>query len=295
MGEGEAPALPQFPWLDLPEEQRLVSVWLQETNWFQGAEGEIDSSHVSTLHHSQTPEHTAILTKIHQKYTWLDPSPTLFLSDTDIGFMSIARRKAEGRFYWRATQWMMPMFSLIPSAIWPIGGRAWVPIDDENTYTWDFTYSLSGPIPEEFRTAALEKGLLFPPQAEYRPYRLNTGSIIDTYIPVRRQDNDYLVDREFQRTASTTGILGVNDQDRAMQEGMGRIVDRSREMLVAADLAVVTARRKVLDVLQSPEGLERFRRTIQDGTAFAVHPIDVVCDASELEEFLEQEVREPVT
>ena len=53
MGTGTPPALPKFPWIDLPKSQRIASVWLQETNWFQGVEGEIDSSHVSILHKSK--------------------------------------------------------------------------------------------------------------------------------------------------------------------------------------------------------------------------------------------------
>src|SRR5690625_6100447 len=64
--------------------------------------------------------------------------------------MSIARRKAGEQYYWRATQWMAPMFSIIPSAAWPIGGRAWVPIDDENTYCWDFSYTFDEQLPQSF-------------------------------------------------------------------------------------------------------------------------------------------------
>ena len=39
-----------------------------------------------------------------------------------------------------------------------------------------------------------------------------------------------------------TGILGVNTQDRAAQELMGPVVDRSREHLGPADRAIITAR-----------------------------------------------------
>lgn len=287
MGGEASSELPKFPWIDLPEDQRLASVWLQETNWFQGVEGEVDSSHVSTLHRSTT---SVSSDRVHRRYTSLDPNPKFFIKDTDIGFMSVARRRADDQFYWRITQWMAPMFTLIPSAAWPIGGRAWVPIDDENTYSWDFNYSLDGPLSDDFH-AFVEKGLSFPPETEYRPYQLNTGTIIDTWVPKRRRDNDYLVDRELQRTFSTTGIHGVNDQDRAMQEGMGRVVDRSAEMLVSGDVAVVTVRRRILDLLQSPDALQEFQARIADGTAFAVHPVDAVSPADGLDEFLAEQAR----
>jgi phenylpropionate dioxygenase-like ring-hydroxylating dioxygenase large terminal subunit len=282
MGDGPAPALPQFPWIDLPRTQRLASVWLQETNWFQGAEGEIDSSHVSILHKTSRQVSG---TRVHRPYTFLDPTPKLSTHDTPVGFLSVARRKAEERFYWRVTQWMAPMFSVIPSAAWPIGGRAWVPIDDENTYTWDFSYSPDGDLPPEFMES-VRTGVSFPPECQYQPVRLNSGSIIDTWVPQRNQSNDYRVDRVVQQGMETTGIHGVNDQDRAMQVGMGRIVDRSREKLVASDFVIVAARRKLLDILKSPESLQQFRELIHDGKVFGAKPLDTLAEISDVDAFL---------
>ena len=285
MGRDEPPALPAFPWIDMPPSRVRVTVWLQESNWFQGAEGEIDSSHVSILHMDTKHNPTD---GTHQKWTFLDPSPKLFLEPTKIGFMSVARRRAEDRFYWRVTQWMAPMFSLIPSASVPIGGRAWVPIDNHNTYTWDFTYEPHGDISADYLNY-FGKGLLFPPEGELRRHRLHNGSMVDTWVPRRRQDNDYLIDRDAQREYSATGILGVNDQDRAVQEGMGALVDRSREHLVASDVAVATARRRLLDILRSDETLQDFRTAIADGSAFRRGPVDRVSDRQELRDFLADE------
>lgn len=282
MGHGEPPALPAFPWMNSPASQRLATVWLQETNWVQGAEGEIDSSHVSTLHKSEQGISTD---RVHRRYTYSDPKPTLNIEHTPIGFMSIARRLADERFYWRVTQWMAPMFSVVPSAAWPVGGRAWVPIDDENTYCWDFSYVLEGELPSAFHEF-VDKGVSFPPEYAYQPVHLNTGSIIDTWQPIRTRRNDYLADRAAQRGVSTTGIHGVNDQDRAMQEGMGRITDRSKEKLVSADLAIVTARRKVLEILSSPESLQKFRELVEDGSVYSMRPVDAVADTGDLKEFL---------
>jgi phenylpropionate dioxygenase-like ring-hydroxylating dioxygenase large terminal subunit len=286
MGDGEPPALPRFPWIDLPKRRRIASVWLQETNWFQGVEGEIDSSHVSILHKSAGQKDAATL--VHRLWTFRDPSPKLFTHDTPIGFLSIARRRAEADYYWRVTQWMAPMFSFVPSAVWPTSGRAWVPIDDENTYTWDFSFHPDEDIPEAFHES-IRKGMMFPPEIEYRSYRLNTGSIVDTWIPKRVASNNYLIDRALQaRDTETTGIFGLNDQDRSMQEGMGRISDRSRESLVAADLTVVTARRKILQMVKSPEDIAAFRRLIDDGSVYATMPVDTVEPTEDLQTFLSE-------
>ena len=60
---------------------------------------------------------------------------------------------------------------------------------------------------------------------------------------VRNRDNNYLIDRQVQKNETFTGIKGVNAQDRAVQDSMGRIVDRTKEFLGPADMALVTTRR----------------------------------------------------
>jgi len=288
MGDGEAPALPRFPWMDLPKAQRNATVWIQESNWLQGLEGELDSSHVSILH---TNPQTLATSPVHRPYSAKDLTPKLYAKNTSIGVLAIARRDADGDYYWRAAQFMLPAFSSIPSVDFPIGGRAFVPIDDHNTYTWDFNYYAKGPLPPAFLDYA-GQGLAFPPDSEYRAHKLNTGTIIDTFVPKRTAQNNYLINRDANSFSSPSGIHGLNDQDRAMQEGMmalegteGRIVDRSKEFLVASDIAIVRARRRMLDCIQDDESLARFRETVRDGSAFSVVPLDVVCDIADVSAF----------
>lgn len=283
MGEGIAPALPRFPWIDLPAGQLRTSVWLHETNWLQGLEGEIDTSHIPVLH--KCPQLSADARKVHRKYSFVDYRPQLSTRDTAVGFMSISRRNADAKYYWRVTQWMAPMFSFVPSAEWPQSGRAWVPIDDDNTYCWDFTYNPEGDIPQDFQDTAAQ-GIVFPPETQYRSYQLNTGAYIETWIPRRTMHNNYLIDRSRQGASDMTGIHGVNDQDRAMQEGMGRLSDRSQEKLIAADLAIVTARRKLLELVSSDAAIESFRRLVSNGAAYAMTPLDTLAGTGDLDEFL---------
>ena len=63
--------------------------------------------------------------------------------------------------------------------------------------------------------------------------------------------NDWLIDRETQRTRNFTGINGVNAQDRAVQESMGTVVDRSREHLGPADRAIIAARKLLAEAVRS--------------------------------------------
>ncbi len=292
MGTAEPPAFPKFPWIDLPKSQRNATVWIQESNWLQGLEGELDSSHVSILH---TNPATMATSPVHRPYSAVDITPKLYAKNTPIGVLAVARRNAdEGEFYWRAAQFMMPAFSSIPSVDFPIGGRAFIPIDDYNTYTWDFNYYTKGALPQAFLDY-VGKGLAFPPDSSYHAYRLNTGTIIDTFVPTRTAANNYLIDREAKSHSSPTGIHGLNDQDRAMQEGMlaaegteGRIVDRAKEFLVATDIAIVRGRRRILDIVATEESLAEFRRMIQDGTAYSVVPLDVVCELADFDAFVER-------
>jgi phenylpropionate dioxygenase-like ring-hydroxylating dioxygenase large terminal subunit len=291
MGGDEPPKFPQFPWIDLPKSQRNATVWIQESNWLQGLEGELDSSHVSILH---TNPATLATSPVHRHYSAVDLNPKLFAKDTPIGLLAAARRNADGDFYWRVAQFMLPAFSSIPSADFPIGGRAFVPIDDYNTYTWDFNYYTKGDLPDAFLDY-VGKGLAFPPDSRYQSFRLNTGTIIDTFVPVRTAENNYLINRDVKSHSSPTGIHGLNDQDRAMQEAMlaldgteGRIVDRSKEFLVSTDIAIVRARRRILDTVQSEASLAKFRQTIKDGTAYSVVPVDVVSEVGEMDAFVEK-------
>jgi hypothetical protein len=54
-----------------------------------------------------------------------------------------------------------------------------------------------------------------------------------------------------QKTVNFTGIEGINTQDRAVQESMGRIVDRSKEHLGPADKAIIQARRLLIEAVKT--------------------------------------------
>jgi hypothetical protein len=68
-----------------------------------------------------------------------------------------------------------------------------------------------------------------------------------------RLDNNYLIDRAVQKTESYTGIDGVNVQDRAIQESMGPVVDRSGEHLGPADKAIIQMRRLLRQAVKTVE------------------------------------------
>jgi hypothetical protein len=78
------------------------------------------------------------------------------------------------------------------------------------------------------------------------------GDDIDpmTFESVRNRDNMYKIDRHVQKTETYTGIEGGNVQDRAIQESMGGIADRTLERLGTTDRAIIHARRSLLKAVK---------------------------------------------
>ena len=280
------PELPQFEWARVPETHRHLARWLQTTNWAQGMEGEIDTSHISFLHRwmdmSQAPQRR----NAQRAFTIVDGAPVLTLHQTDYGFVYGARRNTgNGDYYWRVTQWLYPMWSVIAASTWPVGGRAWVPIDDENTNVFGYNYNPEAPLTEE-QVEMIESGRAFPPRTTREKHMLADGTVIDHNVGVANKTNDFLIDRAMQRTVNFTGIWGVNEQDRGLQEGMGRIVDRSREHLGTADQATIAGRRALLRMARDlQEGIEP--AIAHQGDKYRVRSLDIVSPEGDFNKFIE--------
>ena len=121
---------------------------LQECNYLQAMEGGIDSSHVSFLHSGdmhRDPLHRNTKGAHYQS----DQKPKFEI--VEFVRRAVHRARAgtprQGHYYWRITQWIMPWYTMVP----PYGdnalnAHAWVPIDDENCFTWTFTYHPTRPL-----------------------------------------------------------------------------------------------------------------------------------------------------
>ena len=233
------PGLPEFEWALVPDSHRFVSKRLQESNYLQAVEGGIDSSHVSFLHSTLRSEsHASSTLGLRSEYMWRDKAPRFTVRRTDYGLLIGARRDAEeDSYYWRISQYLLPTATMIPGSLdgrSPLNGHFWVAIDDENCWNFSITWLADRPLTEDELTD-LQSG-----------NSIHAGVDPRTFRPFRNLDNDYLIDRELQRTTSFTGIEGVSEQDAAVQESMGRIVDRTKERLGTSDTAVIAARRLLL-------------------------------------------------
>lgn len=281
------PNLPDLEWTRLPKMQRTSTKRLQRSNWAQVVEGGIDSAHVSFLHRSKPEEpsinarpnkgdKTVIQESIPDKYLMMDGKPVFDVKEVDHGLMISARRNAEaGHYYWRINQFLLPFYTIIPphlsnmfkdSSHASYYGHVYVPIDDENTWNWSFTAS---------------------PHAEYSQEEWSFqggkagfwGPVDDNYLPLFNDANDYLINRDKQRTDNFTGIDGIPNQDAAVQEGMGPIVDRTKEHLVTSDRGVMQFRRLMLRLAKNlMDGEEP--KAAADSEIFNVRSVTCVLPAS---------------
>jgi hypothetical protein len=76
----------------------------------------------------------------------------------------------------------------------------------------------------------------------------NTTDWYGRFRLVQDIENDYLIDREAQRSGkSFTGIAGVFSEDHAVTETMGPVLDRANEHVGTADIMVIQIRRRLMD------------------------------------------------
>jgi len=226
-----APQLPEMEWCLVPDSHRILRRWIHETNYAQAAEGDIDTSHIGFLHR-RAVDGIAGLPPTR------DLAPKLMVKETDYGFVYGGRRdEANGQFHWRLTQWMLPFYSIIPGT-YPLTGHAYVPIDETHTSVVGYRYHAERPLTDAER-AQVEQGLQVVP-------RFDATSL----LPLANRSNDYLIDRQMQKTANFTGIRGISEQDMAMTQSMGPIYARWNEHLGSSDVAVITMRRVLLRLAQ---------------------------------------------
>ncbi|HEY7164818.1 MAG TPA: Rieske 2Fe-2S domain-containing protein [Candidatus Binatia bacterium] len=241
------PPLPQFAWTQVPETHRHASKVIQECNWLQALEGGLDQSHVGILH-STFRANSNVLGSTPESFNARGGAPVFDIEPTQFGHRYVAIRTLPDRQqYVRGYNFVMPFTQIRPYS--PKGtadaskkfnpGHMWVPIDDENCVVWNWMYSWGEePLREEDR---LDRSLA------------NGPNDVDqkTFRSFRNKSNEWLIDRDMQRKENFTGILGVNTQDRAVQELQGPIADRTREHLGPADRAIIIARQMLLEAVKT--------------------------------------------
>ena len=270
----QAPAFPGFEVNTLPADHVYPPLMmLEECNWVQALEGDIDSSHIDYVHAKLRPDSKQRGT-FHQ-----DKRPRLEVLPTDYGACYSARRRwdVDGLYWHRITQFIMPFFSMIAASD-PnmVSSRAWVPLDDSYNLQIMLRGRLDRPVTEQERRQVRD------PFAAWGGY-LEAGSDPRSRHYTRANlHNDYLVDYELQRTELNLGIpfLG-NLQDRAMTETMGPIYDRTQEHLGTTDAMVILARKRLIDAARALRDRGDVPANVDDAKLYRVRPASVILPEGE--------------
>lgn len=246
------PAPPCFGWTQVAETHRHVSKVIEECNWLQALEGGLDQSHVGILHKAfrNNPTNPG---SAPDSFNARGGSPSFDIEPTTFGHRYVAiRRFPDRQQYVRGYHFVMPFTQIRPHS--PkneaeVGkqfnpGHMWVPIDDNNCVVWNWMYSWGDePLTEDDRTErSLANG---PDDVDQKTFR-----------SFRQRENNWLLDRQMQRQENFSGIVGVNTQDRAVQEMQGRIADRTKEHLGPADQAIIACRQLLLRAVHAVQAGE---------------------------------------
>jgi phenylpropionate dioxygenase-like ring-hydroxylating dioxygenase large terminal subunit len=237
--QDKQPVEPGMEWCRAPEQQRFVSKTLEYCNFAQAVEGGIDTVHSSFLHNNDLSNE--------RHFKRIDTAPKLEVERTSYGFRYAGiRNLGEIGNYARIYQFVLPFHQFRSHQVDFDGsgkrqtmplilGHMWVPMDDENTmvFNWMLAVDEDKPLTPEFILK--------------RETSSGRGPNGEGVVRHQTRANDWLIDRDLQRTKTFTGIRGLNTQDLALQESMGRVVNRAREHLGSTDKAVIQFRRCLID------------------------------------------------
>ena len=241
----DPPDLPALEWNMVPQGQCYMSKRYESCNWAQALEGGIDSSHSGFLHSRLVDDYDDGHRR-GMRVKDLDKHPRFEVVDTEYGELVAARRTVdEASYYWRITQFLMPAYTMLPPySSEPMSSHFWLPIDDVTTMAWTITWHPTRDLnDEELQRMREGWGLHVGLDMLGKGDPARPGS---EWQPIAREENDYLIDRDKEKTEVFSGLPWIAIQDQALQESMGPVYDRTREHLGVSDTGIIQVRRRWL-------------------------------------------------
>jgi phenylpropionate dioxygenase-like ring-hydroxylating dioxygenase large terminal subunit len=232
MGPGEAPLLPAFDFLNVPESHVYVTKYFNESNYLQANEGNIDPQHLSYLHKfvKDDPNRPSVAGSSTSSNAFFgqDVAPQIEVEETNYGIRIFSvRTPSEEEKYVRITNFIFPNASLFG------GVHYHVPIDDTHHWKFRITFDVAEPVDKERM------------QAE------DAKEIGPDYRHRRTEENRFMQDRSEMKNKSFIG-MGPNFQvhDLWATNSEGPIQDRTKEQLGYTDKAITAARRQLLAAIR---------------------------------------------
>lgn len=224
-----APPFPDLPFTYLPANHIAVTSQQVPTNWVQGVEASMDSSHVGVLHESFTQitagggNERLLMTKA--------LAPKLEFEERPYGYRYAAiRQLPDDKVYARINNFVMPWYGIIcaPDANSPGTVFFSTPIDDVTHRAWFVHFNPKRPLGMTVMSATPDVWN-FPP------------------LPPGRPEDNWGQNRDLMKRGHMTGFpQHLGTEDFAMFISQGPIVDRTDEQLCSADGAVLRVRSLLL-------------------------------------------------
>lgn len=233
------PPFRDFEYLRVPSPQRVIVRIDIACNFVHVMEGSLDSSHVGILHvdrERKQAKANAVDKSQHlvQSFSLTAP-PRLEVRETEFGLDYAALRTLDGAsdaVLARITPFIMPNMFMIPPGNFVIH---MTPYDDTHTGWLLIYWDRNKPID---RAALLERTGLTQP-----------GTWANDQF-LRNWSDNFGQDREAMVRDSWAGLTGITVEDGVIQLSQGEILDRTKENLIPADIAIVRARRMLLENIQ---------------------------------------------
>jgi phenylpropionate dioxygenase-like ring-hydroxylating dioxygenase large terminal subunit len=244
----EAPPMPAFEILDMPEDEIKVGFIQRDCNYLQAIEGEIDTSHFGFLHAGHVDpndlsENEPVLNTV------INRAPEYHMAEVPWGTQYAGYREAKpGQTYYRVGNFLFPFWTQAPNGEFGshMHARGWVPLDDEHTM-YVFIWWKRGVSAMSLPQPAFKDGTPIGGTGRGNKMLPNTTDWLGRWRMAANASNDWGMDRAAQQSNQIySGIDGIHLQDQAITESMGGIVDHTLEHLAPSDQMITRTRRRLL-------------------------------------------------
>ena len=242
------PALPHWPWFDLPSSNIVVTCHHMPCNFVQILEGLVDSSHLGVLHSDALGASLASDLTYARKVGAMqfDKAPAIEVQPTDFGFRYAATRKNGEVTTARITSFVAPFTVVNPNG--DVVTIVAPSRDDQSMFFhvfWDETKPLGR---EPMRSEHLRFIGLDPDSLDRIGVRVPDDPRGPSVGNRFHQDRDAIL-----RGESFSGLPGLIAEDVIVSVASGPVRDRTGERLSAADLAVSQLYKTLLAVADAGE------------------------------------------
>jgi len=246
LGDGDPPPRPNLPMFQCGEGQVYTVLTKAYCNWFQGVEGSIDTAHLTSLHTSWIPTlspkgKSEEGQKGDKDVIMQAEAPIYEIQRRPWGLTAVGLRKTpKGKLHMRASQYVAPYLTLIPSYPHHTGTFfAIVPVDNTHHLLFSGAFSFKDQVDENWPLIRSMVG--------------NGRLVKENFAPLGGGvDENFGQDREAMANGHFSGFPNnLLEEDMVVQASMGPITDRSKEHLSSSDTALVQARMLMLKALRN--------------------------------------------